>query len=431
MKKYSVYLWGIITLIFVSLIAIMSYWYPVTLDEFFRWGTPFEWEMIKDSYFRIVPRISAFFSIPVFALGKWSFVLANSLIQLGNCFCIFYILFVRLPNFKDLKDMPYFIMILCMSIFFVCKPSEVMFWISGAMGYTWIMFFFLIMLCFLRQIQINKIIFKDNWIVRTCVFILGFIVGMSHECLAPVALGLAVCFGLFLEYKKIKTPRTLSFLIFGLVIGCLVFFSAPAHYNKMLLPNVTKEAQISLVQKLFFHVFHLNEFFKAQFYLFFVTIIFLLIAFADRDKKNIEKLDLWNSLFSLMFSFGMAFILFLASRVPLRAYYPASVLCLIAFLFLVKYYIHAYKFDFSKWLCYVVLAISLFLSPRFILPHYALYVQDDIHYYLLSQPKPIIAAFIVLAGPTYNLSIGLMDPARRVSIGNDLYTAEASPLVNW
>ncbi|MBO7605667.1 MAG: hypothetical protein J6S61_04300, partial [Elusimicrobiaceae bacterium] len=331
MKRCSVYLWVIVILTFVGFVGIMSYWYPVTLDEYFRWNIPFDGGMIKDSYYEIVPRISMFISIPIFALGKWSFVLLNSLVQLINCLCIFYILFIRLPNVKDLKDMPYFLMILFMSIFFVCKPSEVMFWLSGALNYTWTILFFLLMLCFLRQIQANKIVFKDNWILRTCMFILGFLVGMSNECLAPVALGLTVCFGSFLGYKKVKTPWALSFLIFGLAIGCLVFFSAPAHYNKMTLDINSNISAISLNQKLFFNIFHLDEFFEAQFYLFFLIILFSVIAFADKDKQSVNMKDLWNSLYVLSLSFAMAFILFAAPQPPLRAYYPASVLCIVSF----------------------------------------------------------------------------------------------------
>ena len=108
MKKYSVYLWVLIFLAFVGFIGIMSYWYPVTLDEYFRWGEPFQWEIQEDSYTQVGPRISMFLTIPIFALGKWSFVVLNPLVQLVNCLCIFYILFLRLPNMKDLKDMPYF-----------------------------------------------------------------------------------------------------------------------------------------------------------------------------------------------------------------------------------------------------------------------------------------------------------------------------------
>ncbi len=435
MKKYSIYLWVATALIFTCFIGIMSYWYPVTLDEFFRWQEPFTWGIIKaafkEAYFIVVPRISVFFAIPIFGLGKWSFILLNPLVQLLNCLSIFYILFVRFPNIKDLRDMPYFLIIVFMSIFFVCVPSQVMFWLSGAVNYTWTILPFLIILCVLRQVQTNKITFKDSLTFKICLFILGFLTGMSNECLAPVALGSAICFALFYEYKKIKIPRALSFLIFGLTIGCLVFFSAPAHYSKMTLNFLSSNSAPSLGQKLFFHIHHLNEFFKAQFFLFFPILIFIIIAFLDKDKKDIERKDLWNSFFMLTLSFMMSAILFAAPRVPIRAYYPASVLIVIAFLFLVKYYIYAYKFDFSKLLCYIIVTAGLFLSPRFILPHYSLHVQDEIHAYFEALPKPITVPFVVLKGPTVNLSIGLTDPARSVEIKEGMYYTEASPLTNW
>ena len=432
MKKYSIYIWALVAILYISFIGIMSYWYPVTLDEYFRWGVPFRWEMVTDAYFEMVPRISVFFGIPVFALGKWFFVLLNSLIQFTNCLCIFYILFVRLPNIKNFQDMPYFLTILCMSVFFVSGPSQVLFWLSGALNYTWTILFLLIMLCFLSQIRTGKLVFKDTWLFRIFIFIIGFLVGMSNECLSPIALGATVLFALFREYKKSKSPRALSFLIFGLAIGCLVFFSAPAHYHKMSLEGFSNLAAVSFGQKLFFHINHINKFFASQLYLFVITSLFLIIACLDKDKKGIKRGDLWNSFIFLLLSFIMAFILFVAPSYSLiRVYYPASVLCIVSFLFLVKYYIHAYNFDFSKWLCYIILAISLFLAPRFILPHYSLHLQDDIHNYLQRQPKPIVTAYMVLKGPTDNLSIEFMDPARRFDLGNGMYGTDASPLINW
>jgi hypothetical protein len=431
MEKYSKYLWALVTLIFITFIGVMSYWYPVTLDEYFRWGDTYDWELIADSFSKVIPRVSVFLSIPVFILGRWFFIILNPLIQLGNCLCIFYILFVRLPNIKSLKDMPYFITILLMSIFFVCVPSQVIFWVSGAINYTWSILFLLLMLCFVRKIQTEKIVFKDNLFFKICLFVLGFIVGMSNECIVPIALVATVGYALFCEYKKIKTPRTLSFLIFGLAIGCLVFFSAPVHYNKMSIGGLSNISAVSFSKKIFFHISHLNEFFSAQLYLFFGVVIFLILAFVDNNHKKDKKEDLWTSLFMLFISFTMALILFVVPQPPARAFYPASVFCLIAFLFLVKYYIKIYNFDFSKWLCYIILAICLFLSPRFILPHYSLHIQDNIHKYLESQPEPIIIPYIVLKGTTNNLSIGLMDPARMRDLGNNMYGTDASPLINW
>ncbi len=431
MKKSSIYLWGIVTFIFISFIGIMSYWYPVTLDEYFKWGAPVKWATIKDSYLYVVPRIGILFTIPIFPLGKWFFVLVNSFVQLANCLCVFYILFVRLPNIKDLKDMPYFIMILCMSIFFVSCPTDVMFWVSGAVNYTWAIIFLLLMLCFLRRIQVGKVIL-DNWITRTCMFIIGFAVGMSNECVSPIALGSTVLFALFWEYKKIKTPRALSFLIFGLAIGCLVFFSSPSHYSKMSLENISNLSSTSLWQKLFFHIYHLNQFFKSQFYIFPLTALFFVIACLDKDKRDFKQENLWLSLTTLSTSFVMAFILFVVPLPPLRAYYPASVLCVISFLFLVKYYIDVYKFDFSKWLCYLIVVVCLVLSPRFILPNYFLHTQEIERNLILNKiPSYKVRPYIVLVGPTINLSIGIMDPARRRDIGNHMYFADATRPIKW
>lgn len=436
MKKYSVYIWALLAFLFISFIGIMSYWYPVTLDEYYRWADPLDFSMIKQAYVTQVPRISVLFGPPIFIMGKWFFILVNSFLQFANALYIFYIVFTRLPNIKNLNDMPYFIIILCMSIYFVCSPSGVMFWLSGAINYTWTVFFFLLLLCFLRQMQTQKFMFRDSLFVGFCLFILGFIVGTSNEALSPIALGVVICFGLFCNFKKIKTPKALSFMIFGVVIGCLVFFSAPAHYYRITDASRTDLVSITLAKKLFFHLFHFNNFLKAQFFLPVLTFLFWLIATLDKDKRNFRDENYWFSLIFLLIGFFMAFILFVIPRAPLRAYYPASIMTLLAFLFLTIYYVKQYNFDFSKILCYIIIFISLILTPRFVIPHYVLHLQEQTRMYLNfgNQDKAEVVPYFVLKGPTDNLSIGLMDYANQIleEDGNYLrYFVQATRSEDW
>lgn len=433
MKKYSVYFWVFITLAFLAFIGTMSYWYPVTIDEYFKWQEPaFQLEKIKNYYLYIIPRISVFWEMPVFALGKWSFVLVNSLIQLINCLCIFYIVFVRLPDTKSYKDMPYFLIILCMSVFFVCRPSEVIFWISGATNYSWTITAFLIMICFLRQIYAHKFIFTDIWIAKLLFFILGFIVGMTNESVIPIALGGTVCFALFCNFKGIKTPKSLSFLIFGLAAGCLVFFAAPAHYNKMLINGISNISAVSIWQKLFFHLYHFNNLFMAQFFLPIITGLLLFLAVIDIRNVNFKTDAFCGAVIFFILAFLIAFILFIVPQPPLRAYYPASMIFIISFLFLVRYYIEIYKFDFSKILCFIIIGISLYFVPRFVYPHYYLHIQEKARNAVLAQsPDGKVRPYTVLKGPTSNLSIGFTDPARKVELDEGVYITDVSPLTNW
>ena len=432
-KQYCAFLWVLLALAFMGFIALMSYWYPITLDEYFRWKEPFNWEVIKDLYFSIAPRVSILFNIPIYNFGKWFFVLSNSLIQFTNVLLLFYILFIRLPDIKNCKDMPYFLTILCMSVFFICTPSEVMFWLSGAINYTWNITFFLLTLCFVRKIQLTSNNFKDTWFLRISVFIIGLALGMANEALSPVAFISAVALGLFYNYKKIQTPKSLSFLIFGLTLGCLVFFSSPAHYDKMNISIISGASSVSLTQKLFFHIFHFDEFFRAQFFLPVFTALFLIITSLDKDKRDFKNENFWFSLCLLIMGFMMAFILFIVPKPPVRAYYPASVSCLLSFLFFVKYFISVYKIDLSKYLCYTILFISLLLAPRFIIPHYILHLQEKtrISLNLESRPYTKVPPYFVLKGPTENLTISLMDPARREPLGNGIFITDATVPINW
>ena len=435
MKLFSkikpLYLWCFSAIVFLIFIGIMSYWYPTTADEYRRWQVPLSWKMIKDVYLYVGPRISFIFSPPIFYLGKWFFVLLNPLVQLANCLCIFYILFLRLPNVKDIKDMPYFFIISCMSIFFVTRPSEILFWISGTYNYSWMILFFLLLLCFLRQMYEQKFILKETFFIKICFLILGFFVGMSNEALAPAALGFVVCFALFCEYKRIELPRSLSYIIFGLAIGCLVFFSAPAHYFKMTTAGFSAVSSIPLSKKLFFHIYHIDTILKSLFYFPVFTLIFLLICILDKKKINFKEGSVILSLLFLVFG-GILSTFLVLTPAPVRAYYSASVMFIISFLFFVKYVVSTYKFNFLNLFCYLIFGISLFLTPRFVLPHYFLHLQENERYSVLKQnPNSEIAPYIILKGPTENLTISLLDWANNIQVGENQSIVIDSEPINW
>ena len=407
----------------------MSYFYPTTADEFYRYKNPFEWKQIKDAYLYGVPRISFFFSIPIFYLGKWFFVLVNPLIQSANCLCLFYIVFLRRPNIKELKDMPYFLIFLCMSIFFVIMPTDVLFWISGTYNYSWILFFFLLSLCFLRQIYAQRFLFTDSLPVKILFFILGFIVGMSNESLSPVALCLTLCFALFCNYKRIKTPRALSYLIYGLTMGLFVFFAAPANYYKMTIMGFEASSSIPISKKLFFQIFHIDVILRSLFYVPFLVFIGGIICLLDR--KTIKSSLLYYSLIFLFLGFVLIFLLAFASP-PYRAYYSASVMFVLSFLFFVKYITDTYKFNFVKLFCFLIAAVSLYLTPRFVYPQYYLHVQEKERYAVLNKnPDAAIKPYVFLKGPTENLTVMLIDWANKIKVGEGQYIVITSEPINW
>ena len=431
MKKYSFYFWLIVLLSFLVFIGLISYWYPNTSDEYKMWNNPFTWDMLKDAYLRGVPRISFIFGPPIFYFGKWSFLLLNPLVQLANSLCIFYIVFLRLPDIKDLKDMPYFVIILCMSVFFVCCPSDTVFWISGAFNYSWVILFFCIMICFLRQIYANKFIFKDTWFIKVCFFILGIFVGMLNESIVPIALGGVICFALFCEYKSIKTPRALSFLIFGLAIGCLIFFSAPAHYCKMTTFGFAPDTLIPLYKKLYFHIYHIDTVLRNCFYLPVLVILGLFIGAIDKKNRNFPKEAFWCSLIFLFLSFCLSMILVITPA-PVRAYYPSSIMFIVSFLFFVKYITDTYKFNFPKLFCYLIMGVSLCLMPRFVYPFYYLHLQEKGRMLSLKHnPNSRIMPYIFLKGPTKNLTTVFIDWANNIKIGEDQYIVKTNPPINW
>lgn len=431
MKKYSVYFWAIITLIFLCFIGIMSYWYPTTSDEYNLWHKPVTWEMIRGIYLQGVPRISAVIGAPIYYLGKWSFILFNPLVQLANCLCLFYIVFLRLPDIKEMKDLPFFLIILFMSVFFVCVPTDVIFWVSGSLNYSWLILFPLLLICFLRQIYAQKFVFKDTILTRICFFILGVCVGMNNEAVIPFALAGTICFALFCEYKKIKTPRALSFLIFGLTIGCFIFFSAPAHYYKMTTTGFASETAIPFSQKLFFHIYHMDTVLKSSFYVQGIVLVGAFLCAIDKDNKNLKQDTFICSLIFLLLGFALSTILIFAPML-IRAHYPSSVMFVLSFLFFIKYISDNYKFNFSKLFCFLIVGACLYMSPRFVYPNYYLHLQEEERNLALKHnPNAEIKPYVFLMGPTNNLTIMLLDWANHIKVGENSYIVKTNAPINW
>ena len=140
----------------------------------------------------------------------------------------------------------------------------------------------------------------------------------------------------------------------------------------------------------------------------------------------------WIGIILLIIGFLTAMILFVVPLPPLRAFYPSSVLCLLSFLFLIRYYIEEYKLNFSKLLCYIILTICLFLTPRFIIPLYSLHLQEQSRNSIEQENTDIMPLpYFVLKGPTLNLTIALMDPAKRINLYGNVYMADATKPINW
>ena len=116
-KKYA--LWTLICALFLFVIFVLSYLYPYTEDEYL-----YTYSSLKEvlyqyflSYQLWNPRIGLLAASVILYFGKWSFLLLNPFIQLALIFAEFYFVFLRLPDFKEFKDIIPFSLLAIFALF--------------------------------------------------------------------------------------------------------------------------------------------------------------------------------------------------------------------------------------------------------------------------------------------------------------------------
>ncbi|MCR5504143.1 MAG: hypothetical protein K6E94_00985 [Elusimicrobiaceae bacterium] len=76
--------------------------------------------------------------------------------------------------------------------------------------------------------------------------------------------------------------------------------------------------------------------------------------------------------------------------------------------------------------------ISLVLTPRFVIPHYVLHLQEQVRNEYFEKSQTLKAPpYFVLKGPTENLTIGLTDPASMVEVEKNRFIVVLTDPINW
>ncbi len=114
------------------------------------------------------------------------------------------------------------------------SPNQTLFWMCGAVVYLWMAVLTLLFLIPFRGFFLkNKKFIKDNQLGVFLMFVLGILVGNSHEIIVP-AVFLVILFAgyiLFKKRKKISKWAISGFI--GFMIGAIIQFFAPGNYVKL------------------------------------------------------------------------------------------------------------------------------------------------------------------------------------------------------
>ncbi len=416
-KRYV--LWTSICALFLIAVFVFSYLYPYTEDEYL-----YTYSSVKEvlyeyflSYQLWNPRIGLLAASLILYFGKWSFLILNPLVQLSLVLAEFYFVFLRLPDFKEIKDIIPFSLLAIFALFAVSAPDNTLFWIGGACNYSWALLPFMLLLCGLRHLAENKNILPNILLVKIIALIIGFFIGMSNENNSPMALLIMSGFWLYARYKRLKMQPWFYWVFAATAIGAVLLFSANGSYNRANFWEFAGFVNLPLTQKLFMHINHIQDLIAATFYTPAILAIALPLAYFDKNSayNRLKDKNLLLSLLCFATAAILAFVLFLAPRPPERAFYSASVFFMLSFVFFLKYINETFKTDIYKIVFIPLFAAMIAYLPLFTLPYADLYRQDAAiksaaaNAVSKGQPAAYVNKIKPMAGPTKNLTIFFLD----------------------
>ncbi len=416
-EKKIIWAWGALLASYLIFIGILSYWLPYSIDEL--GGTPQTlgalFANIENAYLTLTPRFCIIPNAFILYLGKWSFVMLNPLVQMLLCWLVFYLIYWRGPCLRCARDIYPAGLILFLSVFAVAQPDNSVFWLGGALNYSWSLLPFLLALILARGLLSVSFDFKDAALLRAGMFLGGIILGMGGETTGPAALILFSCVLIYFKFQKKPVPKWLYFLLFGMAAGLAFLFLSPANDVKKHYLMFRYFYGASFSQKLFWHLQEMHDFIILNLFLPLITFFALALIFWDKGIKAFKE-EGFVLILSCYLLFLMTFFALVFAPAPARALYPASMLSNISFIALLKYLQDSCKIKLFRFLSLAVLCVTLPLLPLFSYTYYDLHKQEVQRNVILTRALQTGAAEVFI--PKYkglpflseNLSFSFCDP---------------------
>ena len=420
------YVWFTFFVLFAAYVMWLSYLYPYGADEYFL--TPYSLKDIAirwyQYYLNEVARVGHIYALTVLYLGKWSFIILNPVVQIIWIISCFFLIKLRIPDFKSLKDFPIFLLIAILALTVSAQPDNTLFWIGGATNYSWSFIPFFWIMAYLR-IQYQN---KGNLILNTktviFLFIAALLLGMSSENNGPLVLGWIVCLWLYSFWAKFKFKKSFYLISLGLVLGITFLFTAPAMYNRL---NETKSflyfSGIPLSQKIFWHIGHIHWFIKAMLLIPVFNFLALLICALDRDKPFAFKNENYFCAFIFFISSCiLASVLFVIPLMFARCFYTASTASIITFVFLLLYLEETYNFKTVRYITMLAFCAFISFAPAIIYPYISIHKAEQNRFAEIKAAKAqgkhtlFLMPYRYPKGPNSNLTINYYDSLSETSI---------------
>ena len=372
-KNKNLILWIIRIIIYLSFIGFFTYLYPISEDEMLC--KVHNLDCVLYLYKNFCARISILFSGTfLFNTYKWGFVILNPIIQSVLVFLIFYLVNLRMPDFKTLKDFPQVVFTALACVFMVAQPDQTIFWFSGATNYLFLGVMFIAFCALMRKTWHTPDLIPSNIFTFIVAVSSGIVLGMNNENSAPMMFCLCALYIFAAIGFKKKIPHWFWFLFTGILAGMAVMFSSPAYFQRMNINIIMQEMnKRPLLIKMESFTNHLDYFMQISLYALPIVILSSLLCLADKFKTAIKDEIFLFTVLSCFVSFMLAFVFFPVSILPDRIFYNATLFTIISILFLVKYLKNTYNIRLMPVLvvgiiCFSVIIIIPF-SKQYILLH--------------------------------------------------------------
>ena len=402
-------------IIFAVIILFFTAIYPQSMDEFRlshdSWVETFR--QLKFTLSTDAPR----FTVAIFILFlrfsvfcKILFTILNPFVQLFIIFGMFFVATGKKVNFNTTKDFYPFLLLIFLYLFVAPKPSQILFWISGAIVYPWAFVPPLILLCLFRKTIDGKEL-KSSTLNSFLMTFCGFAAGMSNENTGPMMFGLTVLFLIYCKYKKIKIPSLYYFALAGIILGLTAMFGSGATFKRLKWEQPSMNwLEMSIFDKMFLFLVNFNRFLEATFWLPIFNILGLILILIDKKSKIAkDKNFILSSLFCLC-GFALSFALFMAPSVAIRTFYSSAMFFFISFIMMLFIVKDLYKINLFKYLTIILFIFGTVLAPLIAIPHITLYSSDKLRRQEIAEgikrgKKDVYVNRVArIDGPTENLS---------------------------
>lgn len=425
MKKLNknIFCWCAALGLYALFIFIFSYLYPYGADEYFYMHRCKDFADVFTTYFYSYnhnnPRIGLILNNIVLLNGKWLFLILNPLMQLAAVFSVFILIYGKTPDMKTLKNLPSFILIAIMSVFFVAQPDNTLFWIGGACNYSWSVLPFLWLLILLKRIYETKTVPAFSGLSAAALFFGALALGMSNENNSLAAVLILICFIFWCLKTKIKITAPIYIILLGAAAGAVILFAAPGSYKRMDISLISFFKQAPLLTKIIWHIPKMHDITVSMLLLPVFIPLVMFIEVLAKKTQAFKNNDFIYAALSWALAFILASVLCMAPIMrTTRPFYSASVMVMISFIFLLKYFDAVYKTKLIRcaaWLSAVVFALML---PLFAQPYISLYKQDKIRARYIEKAKAkgadklYLNLYIPTGGPCSNLQLLYYDLAK-------------------